>query len=286
MDTLALTLVLMAAFCWGTAQVLGKLALRDLSPLVFNTIRFSFVAAVFAPIVVLTGNLESCRPELILLAIGMGALGTFIGVQFFYNGMKRSLAHRIIPIGNAYPFWVIIFAPLLLSEAVKPILPAAIALVIGGTFLLTPTEKGSGQWRAGVAFASIAAMVWGLNSVLSKYIVTVEGMSILTLLMISLVTAALLYNLTALIKRPWRGVRLNRRNVGLSLLSGVISFPIGHTLYLTALGTEQVSALAPLTATTILFGFVLSLILARERPTHRAFLGTGVIFLGVFLAIL
>lgn len=46
---------------------------------------------------------------------------------------------------------------------------------------------------------------------------------------------------------------------------------------------ETVSAMAPFMGGTILFGFVLSVMLLKERSTMKAFLGMITIFLGILL---
>lgn len=283
MNPLALVLALTAAICWGAAQVLGKLALRDLSALAFNAIRFSFVTALIFPIALLSGVLEGHGAELILLSIGAGVLGWFIGAQLFYYSLKRAPAHQIITVGNAYPFWVIVLASLFLGEGIKLILPISAALVFAGVFLLTPVQKKSGQWRGGVILASLVAFIWGATGILRKSILT-GGMEPFALLTISLASAMIIFDLATLGKRSWNQQGFNRRSIGLSLASATLAFPMGGFAYLSALGMEGVSTLAPITASTILFGFLLSLILVRERPTRRAVLGMGLTFLGVSLA--
>lgn len=285
MNPLAFAFAITAALCWGTAQVLGKLALRDLSSLNFNAIRFSFVATVIVPIAILSDSLERCEIKLILLAIVVGVLSGFIATQLFFYSMKRSSAHRIIPVGNSFPLWVIILAPLLLNEVVKPILPVSAVLVLGGTFLLVSAKNKSEEWRAGILLAMIVAFFWGLKDILLRFILEL-GMEPFTLLTISVISATVLFDLTAWIRRFRSRSEFNKRSVGLSLTSGAFAFIFGEFFLLSALKIERASALAPIFATVILFGFLLSIILARERPTWRAILGMGLTFLGVFLTTL
>lgn len=285
MNLIAFELALLTAFCWGAAAVLGKLALRDLSALNFNAIRFSLAAAVIVPITLLSGGLDGHELGLILLAVSTGVLGWFVGDQLFFHALKFSPAHRIIPAGYTYPLWAILLAPLLLGEVFNPLLPISAALITGGAFLLLHVKKKFGQWKAGVALALLVAFIWGLKAILNKFLLNM-GMESITLLTISIVSAAVLFVLTAWFRHFQIKARFSKRSVGLSLASGALAFPIGEFSYLAALGMGKVSTLTTITSTTILFGFLLSLILVKERPTWMAALGMVLTFVGVFLVTL
>ena len=94
-DPLVFALAITAAVCWGAAQVLGKIAMREMSPLVFNTIRFTFMAALMGPIALLSGNMGGYSPVLVLIAVVSGGLGSFVGVHLFFSGVY---APEITPI--------------------------------------------------------------------------------------------------------------------------------------------------------------------------------------------
>jgi DME family drug/metabolite transporter len=281
MDPRALVLTLGATLCWGSAQVIGKLVLRNISTLLFNGIRFSVAALVVVSGIALTGgfgNLGGNWP--VAIAFLSGVVGWFIAAQLFFYSLKREAAHRIIPTGNSYPFWAIALAPLFLGEELRLVLPLSAVLIFVGSVLLVARRRKTSYWRMGVPAACFAAFLWGLNAVLNKHCLN-SGMTISALLSIRLLTAAVLFNMVVGISRRGKTPGIDRGSTGLSALSGIISFPVGSLMYLTALNMEQASTLAPVTGMTIFFGFLLSILLVGERPTKRSVLGTIFILAGV-----
>ncbi|MEA1905111.1 MAG: DMT family transporter, partial [Candidatus Hadarchaeota archaeon] len=170
--------------------------------------------------------------------------------------------------------------PLFLGEELRLILPLSAVLIFVGSFLLVAHKREPSYWRMRVPVACFAAFLWGLNAVLNKYCLN-SGMAISALLSIRLLTAAVLFNMAIGISGRGKVPRIGRGSAGLSALSGIISFPVGALMYLTALSTEQASTLAPITGMTIFFGFLLSILLVGERPTKRSVLGTILILAGV-----
>lgn len=261
--------------------MIGKLALKNVSPILFNGIRFSVAALLIVPGVILVGGPEYIGgARTAAIALISGVVGWFLATHLFFYSLKREAAHRIIPAGNSYPFWAIALAPIFLGEEIKLILPLSAILIFIGSYLLVARGREPSYWRMGVPAASLVAFLWGLNAVLNKYCLN-SGMSISALLLIRVLTAAMLFDLTIGVSGREGISRIDRESIGLSVLSGIIAFPIGTSMYLNALKMEQASILAPITGMTILFGFLLSVLLVGERPAKRSVLGTALILLGV-----
>jgi drug/metabolite transporter (DMT)-like permease len=283
LNAVALLLALLTAFFWAASQVIGKLAMKYMTPLTFNTLRFAFALFAALPPVLMMFGIRPYSPWLLFLAFLTAALGWFLGNQLYYAAMKIAPAHLVIPAGNSYPFWAMILAAVFLGESVGIGYPlSALLILTGGTLLLGAGLTGSG-WRRGIAMSLLVASIWGVKAVLNKYSVG-AGMIPSDLLIYTLLFAFLLFSFSLVARGgPKRG-EINRRSVALVLASGVLGFPLGELLYLTAIGMESVSAVTPLISTTILFGFLLSMLLAREKPTWRAAAGTLLIFAGVVVA--
>ncbi len=279
-----MALALGSAFFFVLGQILGKLALRDLNHTTFNLVRIAFVAAVLTP-VVLAGGPQFGGTEGIIIALASGLVGVFAATQVFYYIMKRSLAHVIVTIANSTPAWTVVFALLLLGENLTVAIPVSVALVILGSFLLEPRKSGPSTWKKAVPLAILVAVLWGLDQVLRKWSVN-YGTGALTFLWVAMVGATVLLGLNALAGRTWRGQRFTARNLGLTLASGASAQIVGIFLHLTALTMAGVSALAPITAAAIPFGFLMSVFIVRERPGKKAVAGMVLVFAGVFLATL
>lgn len=284
MESLAFALVIGATLCWGLAQVIGKFALRDIGSLFFNTVRFTVAAAIITVGVVSFGSLGGMELGYPLLsAISSGALAWFLATLLLFYVLKRDAAHRIIPAGNSYPFWAILFSAMLLNERITLLIPISTVLVFGGTYLLSRRREGEGEgWKFGVPLASLVGFIWGVNAVLNKFSLD-GGMSRSSLIWVRIVTAVSIYWMFFILRNGRRIPEFDGRSLGLSALSGSIAFPLGSTCYIWALSMEEASALAPITGATVFFGFIFSVIILGEKPTRAAILGMLAILAGIVL---
>lgn len=286
MELLALTLVLGATLCWGAAQVLGKIALRKIDSLLFNWIRFTIAILPIILGATIVGELGGIGlNSATLVAIASGVFGWFLATYLFFYSMKREAAHRMIPVGNAYPFWAIALAFLFLGEPPKIILPLSAIMIFSGTLLLSLKEKEAKRWKWGVPIASLVAFLWGANAILNKYSLS-QGMNIYTLLVVRVLSAVILFTIALGITSQRRKIKIHYDSVKLSIASGLIAFPIGSLLYLSALQTEGASVLAPITGATVFFGFILSILALGEKPTKKSVLGMILIFTGILIMII
>lgn len=278
-----MVLVMLATMCWGSAQVIGKLALKNIGAILFNSIRFSVTAPMVVFVVFLTGGLGDIGGSWPVTAAVLSAIiGQFLATHMFFYSIKREAANRIIPAGNTHLFWIIAIAPIFLGETLSPVLPISAALIFAGIFFLIPREKSPDSWRMGVLVAAFSAFLWGVSSILSKYCLS-AGMAVSILLLIRIFMAAALFDTVACISNRGKNQKINRRSIGLSVISGTLAFPVGTFLYFTALNIEQVSVLAPISGITIFFGFLFSILLIGERPTRKSIFGTILTIAGVLL---
>ncbi|MGQ9788572.1 MAG: DMT family transporter [Candidatus Hadarchaeaceae archaeon] len=276
-------LALGAAFFWALGQVLGKLVMRELDPITFNSIRFSTVAVVLLPFfLILKPKTAGSWP--IILAITAGLFGLAVALLILFYCMKRAPAHKVITIGNASPVWTAMLAIFLAGEEIESLLPISLALVVGGSLLFLPREKVNTQWRFAVPLSMVSAFLWGLDLVLRKLAIK-SGMEILAFVWISVLAAAVFLNAAALTKRSWRGQKL-RKNVAALTMASTFFSHVATFLFMFALEIEKVGSLSPFSSTVIPFGFLMSIFLVGEKPNLRAAIGMVVVFLGVVLAAL
>lgn len=284
MEPLALALMLTATACWASAQVIGKLVVRKMDVSVFNAIRPSIVAPMAILFAILTGSLANPGLKFIFAGALAGAIGWFGAVQLYFHLLKRGSAHKIIPIGNSHPLWGVIFAVLFLGEGARSVLFASAIIVIIGAYLLAPRRDKSSRWNvATVPLAFLVAIMWGSMMILSKYCLN-GGMTAGTLLVVMTVSAAVSCDITMAITHIKKKIKFNKKYVGLSVLAGTLGFFVGQILSLFALEMEKASVLSPIYGAVIPFGFLLSILLVKERPAKKAILGMIIVFAGVLLA--
>jgi len=82
--------------------------------------------------------------------------------------------------------------------------------------------------------------------------------------------------------RPVPGQRAQLLEAGLKISAfvGLIGVAFSWILWLTALSLEQASVLAPVRGLVVPFGFAFSILIVKERPTKKAFLGLVLILAG------
>lgn len=281
LDLSALSLVIFATFCWSLAQITGKVALRNMGALLFNSIRFSVVAPIIILGIFATGGLGSLGNSwAVTVALISAFFGFFLHTYLFFLAIKREAANRVIPVGNSSPFWVIALSPIFLGEELSLILPVSAVLIFAGSYLLNPGKKEPSRWRLGVFVASFSAFLWGVGDVMSKFCLN-SGMTTSALLLIRTLFTAVLFDIIVFARKGEGILKTDRRSIGLSALSGILAYLVGNIAFFVALSIENVSRLAPISGTTIFFGFLFSVFLLGEKPTSKSIFGTILILAGL-----
>jgi len=283
MNLLALALALAAALCWGADQTIGKLALRRLDVSVFNAIRPTFIAPLIILFALSTNSLSYPGPFLTVIAILIGVISWFAACEVYFYLLNRGAVHRVLPIGNSHSVWGVLAAFLFLGERITPLILVSAALVILGAYFLVLKGKETDHLKGMVPLALLVAIMWGSAIAPMKFCLN-EGMTVGTLLAVRVISAAVACNIAMGIRQIRAGIKFDKRGLKLSVLSGILGFFIGPLLFLGALGMEKASVLAPVAGAVIPFGFLLSILLVRERPSRRAILGMSIVLAGVFLA--
>jgi len=150
-----LLLALAVVFVWGTNFVVIRLGLNALPPLLFASLRFTFV---LLPMVFFLPRPKVPFANLILygLAIGLGQFGLlFIAM----NGLiSPGLASLVV---QMQVFFTIGLSMLRTGERLKPFQLAAFALAIAGMAVIV-AHNGRGATVAGVLLTVGAAAGWSI----------------------------------------------------------------------------------------------------------------------------
>jgi len=156
-----LLLALAVVFVWGTNFVVIRLGLNALPPLLFASLRFTFV---LVPLVffLLRPNVPMSNLVLYGLAIGLGQFGLlFIAM----NGLiSPGLASLVV---QMQVFFTIGLSMLRTGERLKPFQLAAFALAIAGMAVIV-AHNGKGATIGGVLLTVGAAAGWAVANQCSK----------------------------------------------------------------------------------------------------------------------
>ncbi len=285
-DVLPIGLAVGTTVLWALMQILSGVATRDNSMALFSGISFIIATASIGAYAMLTGGMNFSNPWLVLIAAVGGVLDSILGFAFYLAAMKKIEIHVVTSLTNTAPLWAVIMAVLFLGEAARLEVFAAVILVVAGSFLMiSGGKKGVHSLRNQGALLAIAGgIVWGITETLpTKYCLN-NGMSPFTYLFV--MTAAACAGWLLVLLANWlRGIQIKhtRRGLSLTLYGGFLGIALSWILWLSALSLEDASILAPVRGLVVPFGFALSIVIVKEHPTKKAFLGLLLIIAGLTL---
>lgn len=158
---------------WAGTYVAGKVALRTLSPIELNFLRFGIAALVFLPILwSQRDSLPRDRGSLIRLA-GLCLLGFVLNKIFEFSGLKLTTASDNALLIASESIFTAVFGWILLREGVRGRSVAGLLLSLAGAYLVIERgivfpELGSGTRVVGDLLVVAALAFEALYSVLGK----------------------------------------------------------------------------------------------------------------------
>ena len=169
MNLLGAACALLAAAIWGGVFVVSKYVLDYVPPVTLVAVRYAVALAVLWPILARSGHKPVSRSDLPeLAAIGFVGFGVSIVAQF--AGTRLSSAANGALITTATPALVVLFAYLILGEALSRRRLLGLALATLGVLVVADPRAASlsPDLLLGNALLAIAALTWALYSVLAK----------------------------------------------------------------------------------------------------------------------
>jgi uncharacterized membrane protein len=148
----AILFAVLAGLCWGCGELLTKMVLRTgrIGPMSVLMVRavievLPAIAAYWVAAVWLrsepTGWWRLETPLVLKLVIGPGVLAGFLGVLFFYLGLKFGPISTVKPIAFAVgPAVAVVLAAAVLGERITVVKAVGVAMVLAGIVLI------SGNW--------------------------------------------------------------------------------------------------------------------------------------------
>ncbi|MDE2859700.1 MAG: DMT family transporter [Chloroflexota bacterium] len=277
-----------AASIWGGMYVVSDVVLTVIPPFTLLSMRILLGLLALGPIFRRAGGSLPAPPVLReLLIVGFIGLGLSLGAQFLGTDLSTAVNGALVT--SASPAFVVLFAALLLKEKLTP--PRALALVLAsaGLFvILDPPSANFGEETfLGDVFLAIAALTWGLYSVLVRRVAIRHRLHTLTITVVGLL-GGLALSLPASI------VELSAKPIGpldAGALLGVAYLGIVSTA-LALLLWNRAFALAPATVASLFFfaqpvsGALLAAIFLGQTLTIRLGIGGALIGAGVLLSIL
>jgi drug/metabolite transporter (DMT)-like permease len=277
-----------AASLWGAMFVVSDAMMQFIPPFTLLSIRLGIAAPLFASVLALQGCLKlPRRGAMRLMALGVLGFGVSVGSQFVGTSLSSALNGSVIT--SAAPAFIVLFAWLLLREALTPLKLISGAVATLGVFTILDLAQFSlglaeaGRLLGDVALA-FAAISWAAYSVLVRRASERFSTSAIT-------TYAMIGGFifcAPLAALELRGTALPA--LTLEILAGilflsVIAMGVANYLWNRAFALVQASVASLFLFAQPLVGALLSNLLLGQAITPRLMLGALLIVIGVLLAL-
>lgn len=149
---------------WGYSWVVMKVALRHASPFDFAALRVAIAAVVLFGILVVTRRKLTLSSYRMAVIVGILQVGIFVALS--HLALMAAGPGKTSVLVFTMPFWMIVFANLVLHERMRGAQWLAVLLAFAGLVLIiAPWELGS---LTGSLLAVGGGAVWALSSVVQK----------------------------------------------------------------------------------------------------------------------
>ena len=285
---LDLLLLLMAAM-WGTNFSIIKVALTDLSPLLFASARFVLIVPVMVGLAWLTGHSLRVERRYWLQIAGLGLLGNTVYQLLFIFGADRTSADNAALILATVPLFVAVLGSLAGFERIGGAGWIGVGLSLVGIFYIVTGSRGGANLEFGGAsvlgdlLVLLATLAWSAYTVWMRPVVLRCSPIAVTVLSTAVGSVPLL-----LISLPVLRIDdlVQVTNRGWLAMAASAMFGICLPYFIWNHGIRQLGS-----ARTSLYSYLvpfIALIVAwawlGETLTARQFLGGGLVLAGVVLA--
>jgi len=171
-------MALLAVFLYGISQVIGKFAIRTLTPPNMVTINFLFTMPVY--IALLLGSFLFIElGDVRLSYVIMGLLAAVFGRAGYYTYLEALKSGPVMVVGSitaAYPAIITVLAITVLGETITATQGVGITVILLGMIGLSFSRGSTGSisefTRASLIFSIITLLLWGAWGIFAKVALT------------------------------------------------------------------------------------------------------------------
>lgn len=279
---------IIAASIWGSMYVVSDVVLKVIPPFTLLTFRLLLGLVALLAIYSRTTGLKMPDRSIMLrvLLVGLLGFGFSVGAQFV--GTDKSTAVNGALITSASPAFIVLFAVLILREHITPLrLLAVVIASIGVLVILDPAQADfSSDTFIGDIFLAIAAITWGLYSVMVRRVTNQFNLDTLVVTIIAFIGGMFFTIPAGIIELGSRSVGQIDGGIILGVLYlGIISTAVAMWMW------NRAFALVPASVASLFFfaqplsGAILAALFLGQPMTAGLWIGGGLIALGVLLTL-
>ena len=270
---------LVTAFSFGLSAVLVRRGLSE-STAVTATLVISGVQ-----VVVLSLLLLLSPPSLSWAAVGYfviaGLLAATMGRTLNYMSIDRLGVPISTSLSGTNPLFTIVFASILIGDAVETSTVAGTALVVAGIALISGWGGENGVRKGDLVIPLTAASLYALSSIVRKTALTLLPEPVLGAV-VGALASLVTYPIVLRLMNRVGDLRLTRGSLPYFAAAGVSNSVAWVSMYM-ATQSGSVSVVSAIIGANPLFGLLLSALFLRdvERITSRTVAGCLVIVAGI-----
>ncbi len=280
-------LIFLMIVFWSGNYIVGKIALREFSPLLLASLRIGFAGLFMLPFYAWENRDRAARwtRRDVPLLLSMGVFGVTLNQVFFVLGLSRtSVAHAAIIIGLT-PMLVLLFACIRGMEQMTTRKAVGMAIALAGVAVLKvfePANAAGATWM-GDFFTFLAALFFAIFTVAGKSVT--ERFSSVTVNTFAYVGGAVALLPIVL----WEGSRHALAHISaaawLSMLyMALFSSVLAYLIYYFALARISASRVSAFSYLQPVFATAMGVAILGEHLGASVIAGGLVILCGVWLA--
>lgn len=269
---------------WSTMAAIVKSLLNNMPDLQALSISSAF-AFIFLLIVNIANqsvkNMKKYAPKDYLVMAGLGFIGLFLYSTLYYYGLSQLTSQQACVLNYLWPMMLAIFSCIVLKEKLTVMKILSLVCSFIGIIILSfgiRTEQTAGNIVAGVISCILAAVCYGLFSVLNKKADLNQNIA----MMVIWLTTALCSFATGQFTEKWVPID-GAQWLGLLWL-GVVIDAIAYLLWALALkNSENTAVIANIAYLTPFLSLVVSAVFLKERIEFTVVVALVFIIGGILL---
>ncbi len=278
-DLLLIGLVLI----WGVNYSVIKIALRTMTPLAFNAVRFSLATLVLVVLATRQGSLSVSRRDIPGLVF-LGLIGHALYQILFINALARTVPANGSLLLGTIPIWVAIMVHFLRIERVPKAAWGGVLLSFVGIALLIGQSIGAVQ---GTLFGDVlmlgAAIVWaGYSTVTQPLLMRLSPLKITAIQMIVGTPVLVGLAIPDLARQDWSAV--GWQGWGAIFYAGILAVALGNVLWTTGVQRVGNTRTVVYSNLTPVFTIAGAAIMLGDRLGPLQAVGAVVVLLGIAIS--
>lgn len=282
-SSLGILFGLVALLTNGFAGSLAKVPVKALGVNKLIFYRTVFNSLLLLIVLLFTLNQSNFSLKYVLITVAIAIFG-YLPMFFFYKAMALGKVGVVSPVASANSIVAVLLSIIILKESLNGLQTISIFFIVFGVILISTNFKEferSSLFKisSGIPYALLAALGWGIWSVLVKAPIQVLGPFFTSFIMetVGLVVAYLLICGTK------EGIKIKDKSILRTVIPISIFMVIWSLAYYQGIKISNVSILVPLSSASPLIVALYGKFKYKEVLSTQQYVGIGVILLSVIM---